>query len=419
MQLKAKLVCCFLFILSSTLWAQEMDTTKIHLEDISIDFLFNYYDQDGIHSPVTGGRGTEKLTNVAPSIIVNIPLDTVRSISYSGGVDYYTSASSDNINNPYLEVDHISSASKDDFRIYSNVGFKQKNKTKKTSYSAFLGMSYEFDVTSVSIGAGYSKLSKDENKEFSIKGSYYLDSWKLIYPIEHRNGNVAILDNNLRHSFNLSIVESWVMTKRMSASVNLDLVAQNGLLSTPFHRVYFSDYNMDEFGNPLDSKASLINSQVEKLPSFRFKLPIGVRYNYYIADFLILNAYYRFYWDTWNVMGNTFQIDLPIKIKNFMRIYPFYRFHYQTGANYFAPFGDHLNTEPYYTSDFDLSSFTSHKFGLGLGISPLYGVFNFKSKDRKTTNMLKSIDFRYAHYIRSDGLTANLYSIGLNYLIKR
>ena len=419
MQLKATLIFCFALLTSSFTWAQGLDTAKIQLEDISIDFLFNYYDQEGIHSPVTGGRGTEKLTNTAPSIILNIPLDTVRSISYSGGVDYYTSASSDNINNPYLEVDHVSSASANDFRIYSNIGFKQKNKTKKTSYSALLGMSFEFDVTSVSIGAGYSKLSKDENKEFSVKGSYYLDSWKLIYPIEHRNGSVAILDNNLRHSFNLSFVESWVMTKRMSASVNLDLVAQNGLLSTPFHRVYFSDYNVDEFGNSLDPTASLINSQVEKLPSFRFKLPVGFRYNYYIADFLILNAYYRFYWDTWNVMGHTAQIDLPIKIKNFMRIYPFYRFHYQTGANYFAPFGDHLNTDSYYTSDYDLSGFTSHKFGVGVGFSPLYGVFNSKSKDKKRTNILKSIDLRYAHYIRGDGLKANLFSIGLNYLIKR
>ena len=148
----------------------DVDSSKIHLEDVTIDFLFNYYEQDGNHSPVTGGQGTESLTNTAPSLLVNIPIDTNRYINYNGGVDYYTTASSDNINNPYLQVDHVSSASASDFRMYSNVGYKQTNGVKNTSYAANLGVSFEFDVSSVSVGAAYAKSSKDKNKEFSIKG---------------------------------------------------------------------------------------------------------------------------------------------------------------------------------------------------------------------------------------------------------
>lgn len=400
---------------------QSADSSKIHLEDVTIDFLFNYYEQSGIHSPVTGGQGTETLTNTAPSLLVNIPIDTNKYISYNGGVDYYTTASSDNINNPYLQVDHVSSASASDFRMYSNVGYKQTNSRKLTSYSANMGVSFEFDVASVSVGAGYSKSSKDGNKEFNVKGGYFFDSWKLIYPIEHRNGNESILDNDKRHSFSLSLVESWVMNKRMNASVNLDLVLQQGLLSTPFHRVYFNDYNLDEFGNALGDTASLINSQVEQLPTTRFKVPIGVRWNYYLADFMRVNLYYRFYYDTWNIIGNTAQIELPIVLTKFLRIYPFYRFHHQTSANYFAPFAAHdANAQlSYFTSDFDLSGFTSHRMGLGVSIAPLFGIFNFTTKKKGNQNVLKSIDLRYSHYRRSDGLVANLYSLGLSYAIKR
>lgn len=406
MQLKLSFILTFSFI-SLGLFAQDSTDAKIHLEDVSIDFLFNYYEQDGIHSPVTGGQGTEQLTNIAPSVIVNIPLDAKRSFSYSGGFDYYTSASSDNINNPYLYADHVSSASANDIRVYSNLGFKQKNKDKNTSYGVNMGLSFEFDVASISVGSSYSKQSKDENKEFSVKGSYYFDSWKLIYPIEHRNGSFSPLSTDVRHSVNLSLIESWVINKRMTASVNLDVVSQMGLLSTPFHRVY------------LNNSTDALDSEVELLPSFRFKLPLGIRYNYYITDFLLLNAYYRFYWDSWNIIGNTIQIDLPIKVKNFMRIYPFYRFHHQIAASYFAPYAEHTVNDAFFTSDFDLSGFSSHKFGLGLGLSPLYGIFNFRSKNEKRTNMLKSIDFRYAHYIRNDGLRANIYSISFGYLIKR
>lgn len=399
----------------------DVDSSKIHLEDVTIDFLFNYYEQDGNHSPVTGGQGTESLTNTAPSLLVNIPIDTNRYINYNGGVDYYTTASSDNINNPYLQVDHVSSASASDFRMYSNVGYKQMNGLKNTSYAANLGVSFEFDVSSVSVGAAYAKSSKDKNKEFSIKGSYFFDSWKLIYPIEHRNGTTSILDNDQRHSVSLSLVESWVMNKRMNASVNVDLVMQQGLLSTPFHRVYFNDYNQDEFGNLMGDTTSLINSQVEQLPNTRFKIPIGVRWNYYLADFMRVNLYYRFYYDTWNVLGNTAQIELPLLLTKYLRVYPFYRFHHQTAADYFAPFAVHDGTAPpsFFTSDFDLSGFTSHRMGLGISIAPLFGIFNFTTQKKGNKNMLKSIDLRYSHYRRSDGLVANLYSLGLSYAIKR
>ena len=78
------------------------DTSKVKLEDIEVNFLYSYYKQDGNHSPVTGGRGTEKLDNNAPSLNINIPIDSSRSINIDGGVDFYSSASSDNINNPYL-----------------------------------------------------------------------------------------------------------------------------------------------------------------------------------------------------------------------------------------------------------------------------------------------------------------------------
>ncbi len=421
MRMQLKLIpfvaCLFLGLVSS---AQILsDTSKVHLEDVSIDFLFNYYEQDGIHSPVTGGLGTEKLNNIAPSVMVNIPIDTLRSISYSGGVDYYSSASSDNINNPYLQADHISSASASDFRVYSKLGFKQKNKKKKTAYTGDLGMSFEFDVASVSVGGGFSKISKDENKEFSLKGAYFFDNWKLIYPIEHRNGGLDYLATDKRHSFNLSMVESWVMNKKMTASFNVDLVFQQGLLSTPFHRVYFSDYNLDQFGNQADPTASLLNSRVEQLPDFRFKVPVGFRYNFYLADFLLVKAYYRFYYDTWNVIGNTAQIELPFILTKFLRVYPFYRYHHQSSAKYFAPFATHQSSATYFTSDYDLSGFDSHRFGVGLKIAPLFGVFNFKSKANKRANVLKSIDLRYSHYRRSDGLVANFYSIGLNYVIKR
>ena len=71
------------------------DTTA--KEPVEIDFLISYYDQDGNHSPVTGGLGTEKLTDVAPKIMVTVPLNEKTKLSVDLGLEAYSSASTDQI----------------------------------------------------------------------------------------------------------------------------------------------------------------------------------------------------------------------------------------------------------------------------------------------------------------------------------
>jgi hypothetical protein len=77
-----------------------------------------------------------------------------------------------------------------------------------------------------------------------------------------------------------------------------------------------------------------------------------------------------------------------------------------------------VTTETYYTSDFDLSGLSSHKYGLGFKISPLFGIGRFKwGKERVA--MFKEIDLRFANYNRSDGLNAWTVTAGLKFNLKR
>ncbi len=405
MQLRALFMstCC---LLATTAFAQEeQEKPSVNLDDVEITFLTSYYMQDGNHSPVTGGEGTEKLTNIAPSLILNIPIDTVHSLSLSGGVDYYSSASSDNINNPYLSENHVSSASANDTRTYFTLGYKNKHSKSNTTTGVSIGGSIEHDVASIQVGASFEKSSKDHNRAISMKASYYYDDWSLIYPVELRNGEQQHLSTNTRHTANLSTTGSFVLSKKMQVAATLDVVYQHGLLSTPFHRIYFQDY---------------AGVRVEQLPGYRFKLPVGLRLNYSITDWLKLRSHYRFYWDSWAMIGNTIKVEFPIKIADVVRLYPFYRFHHQTGTKYFKKHGQHISTDEFYTSDYDLSELTSHKYGLGISITPVFGIFRWKGPFRKKkVNMLKSIDLRYARYNRSDGLNANVWTVGINFTIDR
>ena len=183
-------------------------------------------------------------------------------------------------------------------------------------------------------------------------------------------------------------------------------MSQNGLLSTPFHRVYFKD-------NPDQNLASTPGSEfeprvataarIETLPRARFKYPVSLRLNYYASDLVQVRGFYRFYNDNFGIRAHTLELELPVKVTPFFVVYPFYRFHTQTAATYFAPFAQHSVADQYYTSDYDLAAFSAHKEGLGLRYSPVYGIGRFHVPGKNAQGLprvmrLKSLDLRYAHY---------------------
>ena len=68
------------------------------LESTEVDFLASYYVQDGSRSSVSGGIGSEKLTDVASNITVAMPLNDDDVLTVDIGISAYSSASSSNIN---------------------------------------------------------------------------------------------------------------------------------------------------------------------------------------------------------------------------------------------------------------------------------------------------------------------------------
>ena len=89
-----------------------------------------------------------------------------------------------------------------------------------------------------------------------------------------------------------------------------------------------------------------------------------------------------------------------------------YRFYTQTASKYFAPSETHLSTEVYYTSDYDLSAFNANQYGFGLNYTDIF-------TDAHIWRLgLKNIDFRYNHYDRSDGLSADIISLGFKFIFQ-
>lgn len=377
----------------------QADTTVYKERKLSIDevnFVSGYYRQDGNNSAVTGGIGTEKLTDFANTIELKLikqgKADKLHNFSLEMGIDHYTSASSDKI-----DPNTISSASYSDTRIYPAVGYSMTDNKKGLILGGTASFSTEFDYKSWGIGLNIAKFSKDKNTELALKLQGYFDTWTVIYPVELRPGNGQQFsgkgnsDHKPRDSYSASLSLSQVINRRFQLALLVDGIYQQGLLATKYQRVYFTDNS----------------ERVEALPDKRTKFPFGLRASYFIGDKFILRAFYRYYSDDWGIKAHTLSLEVPVKLGPFVSISPFYRYYVQTAADYFAPYGMHTIAEPFYSSDYDLSAFSSQFFGAGLRLMPEKGVFRIVH--------FTMLELRYGHYIRSTGLNSDIISLNAKF----
>jgi hypothetical protein len=383
-----------LSIFASTLFSlsqAEQDSSayksrKLRLDEIN--FVSGYYRQDGNNSAVTGGIGSEELTDFATTLDVRLShfdrRGRKRSIGVEVGVDFYTSASSD-----MIDPQSISSASSQDVRVYPSISYNIANEERRSTMGITGSVSTEYDYLSMGAGLSWAKRSINNNRELTIKGQVFLDTWSVILPIELRGPDSQ--GKAPRNTYSTSFTLSQVFTRRLQALFVLDLAYQEGQLATLYHRTYFS---ADTHRN-------------ESLPATRFKVPLGLRLNYFAGDRFIVRSFYRFYADTWGLRASTAELETPVKITPFISISPFYRYYKQQGVSYFAGYGLHDPGEVFYTSDYDLSTLTSHMMGMGIRLAPPGGLFGIA--------WFNAVELRYGHYSRSTGLSADIISIQLKY----
>lgn len=357
---------------------------KKHVKKTDVQVLLSYYTQDNDHSAVTGGTGTEDLQVYASQVSLRVEKDSVRAFHLNAGVDIISSASTDNIDF------EMSSASKVDARTHFNVGWDRTYGAQHVGGGAYF--SIESDYLSIGGGLSFDRWNEDQSRHWSVAVQTFFDDlrWgrfengkpqKLVYPEELRYQ--AWADTYRRNSYNVALGLFQIINRRMALGIYPGVTYQQGLLATPFHRVYFTD----------DSE------RVENLPGHRLKLPLGSELSIFTGRFTILKLYYRFYWDDFGILAHTGSVEVPVKVTPRFTLSPFIRLYQQQGADYFKSYGAHGVAERYYTSDYDLSTFSSYKAGMGVRYAPF-------SKKRRHT--FKELDLRYAYYKRSDGLAAHM-----------
>jgi hypothetical protein len=399
---------------SCSLFAQNtfQDSTKVYkkkvLESTEIDILASYYSQDGDNAAVTGGIGTEQLTDIHPTVVIAIPLNEDDVLTVDAGISAYSSASSSNVDpfdgsgeaNPFQAS---SGASSGDTWIGLSANYSHSSDDRNRIWSANTAFATEYDYTSFGAGGSYTMLFNEKNTELSFKANVFLDTWKDIYPIELRS-SIKKLDNLNRNSFSLGLGFSQILTRNMQASLSVDLVQQNGLLSTPFQRVYFSDFE-DSFREGFH-----LADDIERLPDTRFKIAVGGRLHYFINEQFVSRLFYRYYTDDWGIQSHTASVEIPIKVSDHFTLSPSYRFYNQTQVDYFAPYNQHLSTNEFYTSDYDLSEYSANQYGLSVTYTDIFTQKHIGNWG------LKNVHLKLNYYERDSRLNAFLIAVGVKFV---
>lgn len=460
----------------------QQDSTSVYkkrvLETTEVDFLSSYYAQEGNNASVTGGIGTEKLSDLTATIVVSMPMNDDDVLTIDAGISAYTSASSSNgnpfdisgasgngddddddddrraavgdvIGSPWVAS---SGASRSDVWSSINADYSHSSDDRNTIWNADVSFATEYDYSSIGFGGGLTKLFNEKNTTVGMSAKVYLDTWRPIYPTElkayadengnlnqgffngitilDQNGNAStnwqplngfdLINNKGRNSYSVSLSFSQILSKNAQFSMFLDVVKQQGWLANPLQRVYFGDVDNYYIGN------------ASSIPNYTSSSNRDV---FQLAD------------DIERLPSNRLKIPIGFRLNYYVNEVVSLRTYYRY---YFDDWGVQSNTASleipikisdkftlypsfrYYdqtqadyfasyeqnlsTSEFYTSDFDLSKFSANqYGFGVSYTDIFSKAHIWKLG--LKSIDFKYNNYQRSTGLSANYVGLGFKFVM--
>jgi hypothetical protein len=131
---------------------------------------------------------------------------------------------------------------------------------------------------------------------------------------------------------------SQILTKNFIAGLNLNVISDSGYLSNPYRSIRYVDST--------NAKGYSLSSQV--YPDTHVSTAVQAQAKYYLPYRAAVTGSYRFYTDTWGVIGNTYELDYTHPIRNIWIFEARLRYYKQNQANFYSdlfPFADAQNFE--------------------------------------------------------------------------
>jgi len=254
-------------------------------------------------------------------------------------------------------VDKVSGASIDVLSQASQIKDERKQKSgtveyvhDKTTYTASFINSVERDY-------------KSDTGSFSLKQDMFGDLTTLSLAFSNTNDTVGENDGTafvpvitwLGHAESRSydVDLSQILTRNFIAGVNFNVITDQGYLANPYRSVRYLD--------PSNAKGYSLGDQV--YPDTRTSTAIQVEGKYYLPYRAAITGSYRYYRDTWALVGSTYEIDYTHPISNIWILEGRFRYYKQNHANFYSDLFAYADEYRFEARDQDLAAQDNYTIG--------------------------------------------------------
>src|SRR5271170_3326679 len=138
---------------------------------------------------------------------------------------------------------------------------------------------------------------------------------------------------------------SQIFTKNLIGGVNVEVITDEGYLANPYRSVrYFAD----------NAKGYSLASQV--YPDTRTSTAVQTQAKYYLPYRAALTGSYRYFHDTWGVIGNTYELDYTHPIRNIWILEGRLRYYKQGHATFYSDLFPYADSQNFMARDQDLAA---------------------------------------------------------------
>jgi hypothetical protein len=317
------------FVITCLAGATLVDTAMAGvLPEDRADVLYFRYDGGGV-------------TINGPSVLVRKSIGEHVSVSANHYIDMVSSASVDveTSASPYEDERTQSSLSVDFLHGKStySIGYVNSDESDYKAKTLFGNVSHDMFGDLTTIGFGYKVGNNDVFRNVKI------DDVKVNDP--------TFAETMESKSFNVSLTQ--IITKNLILAGQYEVITDEGFLRSPYRSVRF-------FTDPLNQA-----TEAEKYPNTRSSNAVSVRAKYFLPYRAAIDGMYRFYNDTWGVVGHTGELGYTHPWGAKWIFEGRVRYYMQTKADFYSDIFPRANFANFEARDKELGTYSAITAGVG------------------------------------------------------
>ena len=273
-----------------------------------------------------------------------------------------------------------------------------------------LGMDYLRGNTTMRVGytSGHESDYDAETISFSVSQDMFGDMTTLTLSYALADDQVGRSDDPTferdldRQIYGIGLTQ--ILTKNLISTLNFETITDEGFMNNPYRSVRYFD----------SGSALGYSFEPELYPNTRTSNALGIRARYFLPYRAAIEGEYRFFTDTWDIVGHTVSLTYVQPWGDWTFTGKF-RIHDQTGAHFYSDLFSQSEVTNFRGRDKELSPLTSYTF-------KIKAAYMFLSENQswgfiKKGSVTASLDMLHVDYDNFSDLTA-LAPIGAEPLYK-